>query len=217
MSELIYSKKQLQPLVDKYAINTETNTVFTRIIKMFEGQPNYQLWGVKVVFSKAVKIEELETVKDWIDNNQNLIKMLSKNGNIICYTTEEDFKTLRMEMDGLYRIAFVKSMISIFNTDQRKILGSELNLKEINGLNFVSNVKFNDWYKLLDKFNKLSANTKANVIKRLSAERNVSRIKNLLTESLKEKYAWNKTDLLAFVSNNTPKSEVVYIDRILLS
>lgn len=212
MSELNYSKKQIQPLIDKYAINAETNTTFAKIINMFEGQPNYQLWGVKVVFSKAIKVDELEAIKNWADENKVLIKKLSKNGNIISYSSENDFKTLRTEMEGLCKIAFVKNIISRFNTDQRKLLSEEIKPDELNGLTCEKSAKFKEWFDLFNKFNRLSANTKTNVIGRMSAERNVSKIKTLLQQALKEKYAWNKEDLLSFVANNTPSCDVIYND-----
>ena len=130
MATLNYSKKQIQPLIDKYAINAETNTTFARIIEMFDGKPNYQLWAVKVVFSKAVTLENLESIQLWAEENSNLIKKLSKGGNIISYSTSDDFKLLMSEMIGLSDIAFVKNIISRFNTDQRKIL-TEITEKKI--------------------------------------------------------------------------------------
>ena len=213
MSELNYSKKQIQPLIEKYAINPETNTTFARVIQMFDGQPNYQLWGVKVVFSKAVKIEELEIIKNWADENPSLIKLLTKNGNLICYSTTADFATLRTETDGLCKIAFIKNIISRFNTDQRKLLTEAITPDKFNGLTCHTNATFSEWFNLFSKFNKLSANTKTKVIGRMSAVRNVSEIKTLINQALQEKYSWNKDDLLSFVANNTPGAEVIFNDK----
>lgn len=212
MSELNYSKKQIQPLIDKYAINPETNTTFARIIQMFDGQPNYQLWGVKVVFSKAVKIEELENIKNWADDNPTLIKQLTKNGNIICYSSKTDLTNLFVEMDGLCKIAFVKNVIGRFNTDQRKLLTEAIAPDKYNGLTCHTNATFSKWFGLFSKFNKLSANTKTKVIGRMSAVRNISEIEKLINDALKEKYNWNKEDLLSFVANNTPTCDVVFND-----
>ena len=210
MSTLNYSKKQIQPLIDKYAINAESNTTFARVIEMFDGQPNYQLWAVKVVFSKAITVDALETIKAWADENSSLIKKLAKNGNIISYSSSSDFDQLRTEMIGLADIAFVKNMISKFNTDQRKILTEIVKPDEFNGLTCHKNAAFNKWFGLFSRFNKLSGNTKTKVIGRMSAVRNVSEIESLLNQALKEKYAWNKEDLLSFVANNTPKTTVVF-------
>ena len=49
MSEIIYSKKQINPLVEKYKINVEKNMVFQSLITMFRDQPNYQIWAIKTV------------------------------------------------------------------------------------------------------------------------------------------------------------------------
>ena len=210
MSELNYSKKQIQPLIDKYAINAETNTTFARIIEMFDGKPNYQLWGVKVVFSKAIKIDELESIKDWAERNGALIKKLSKNGNIISYSSSEDFALLREEVRGLSDIMFVKNMISAFNTEQRKILTTAIEPDKLNGINCHKNAVFEKWFNLLTKFSRLSGSTKGTVIGRMSAVHNINGIETLLLQSLKEKYAWNKEDLLSFVENNTPGCKVVF-------
>lgn len=210
MATLNYSKKQIQPLIDKYAINAETNTTFARIIELFDGQPNYQLWAVKVVFSKAITADELEAIKAWADENSSLIKRLTKNGNIISYSSANDFKQLRNEMIGLSDISFVKNIISRFNTDQRKILTEAIRPDDFNGENCHKNATFNEWFELFGKFEKLSGNTKSKVIGRMSAVRNITEIKSLLNQALKEKYAWNKEDLLSFVANNTPKSTVIF-------
>lgn len=210
MSELNYSKKQIQPLIDKYAINPETNTTFARIIKMFDGKPNYQLWGVKVVFSKAINMDGLNTIKQWADNNPSLIKRLSKNGNIICYASKDDMAKLMTEMDGLCKIAFVKEIISRFNTDQRKILTEAIKPDTLDGITCQSNRTFVSWFELFSKFNKLTANTKSKVIGRMSSIRNASEIKKFINDALVERYSWNKDDLLSFVAINTPNCEVVY-------
>jgi len=207
---LNYSKKQIQPLIDKYAINAETNTTFARVIELFDGQPNYQLWAVKVVFSKAITVDDLEAIKAWADENSNLIKRLTKNGNIISYSSASDFKLLRSEMIGLSDISFVKNIISRFNTDQRKLLTDVIRPDEFNGVSCHKNAVFHKWFQLFDKFEKLSGSTKAKVIGRMSAVRNVNEIESLLNQALREKYDWNKEDLLSFVANNTPKAEVIF-------
>ena len=47
---MTYNKKQMQPLIDKFQINPETNKLFAKIIEMYDNQPNYQIWAVKGVF-----------------------------------------------------------------------------------------------------------------------------------------------------------------------
>ena len=42
---MTYNKKQMQPLIDKYGINPETNKLFIKVCEMFDGQSNYQIWS----------------------------------------------------------------------------------------------------------------------------------------------------------------------------
>ena len=84
---MTYNKKQMQPLIDKYAINPETNKLFTDVCEMFDGQPNYQIWAVKMVFSKSLSIEQLETIHEWVGKNQTLVKSLEKQ-NIVSYSSK---------------------------------------------------------------------------------------------------------------------------------
>ena len=55
---MTYNKKQMQPLIDKYGINPETNKLFIKVCEMFDGKPNYQIWAVKMIFSKSMTMEE---------------------------------------------------------------------------------------------------------------------------------------------------------------
>lgn len=209
---IVYSKKQMQPLIDKYAINPETNTVFNNIIKMFDGKPNYQLWAVKVIFSKAIAFPTLSTIKEWMDINPELIKKLSKNGNLVCYTNKEDFDLLHTEIENLNAIKFVKGMIASFNTDQRRIVLKASCADTVYSTNAMNNAEFAKWFNILKQFNMMSANTKKNVIHRISAERDENRIFTLLNMALDEKYKWNREDLLAFVAHSTPDCEVTFDD-----
>ena len=81
MSEIIFSK-QVKPLIKKYVINPETNTLFQDVINLFSTTPNYQVWAVKLIFGKIIDLTELKRIKKWSDENKNLIKSLSKH-NII--------------------------------------------------------------------------------------------------------------------------------------
>ena len=56
---MTYNKKQMQPLIDKFQINPETNKLFIKIIEMYDNQPNYQIWAVKGVFSHAFDFDTL--------------------------------------------------------------------------------------------------------------------------------------------------------------
>ena len=81
---MTYNKKQMQPLIDKFQINPETNKLFAKIIEMYDNQPNYQIWAVKGVFSQTFDFETLAKIHDWSIINQTMIKSLEKK-NIVSY------------------------------------------------------------------------------------------------------------------------------------
>lgn len=208
MLEHNYSN-QLKPLIEKYAINTETNTLFQDVIDLFSSTPNYQVWAVKVIFNKVIGFEELKQIKKWSDENKSLIKLLSKQ-NIVAYSTKGNMSVLRKEIANLNAISFVKKMISMFNTEQRHMLESALDMSNINSLNANTNKNFMSWHKVFTKFSKLPNIRKKKFISLCSAYRDVDAMKEGLTKSTEETYMWNKEDFLAFVTNNIDGCEIVY-------
>ena len=48
---MTYSKRAMQPLIDKYQINPETNKLFINVIVIFYVYPNYHLCALNVIFS----------------------------------------------------------------------------------------------------------------------------------------------------------------------
>ena len=210
MSEVNYSKKQIEPLIKKYCINPETNKLFQGIINLFADTPNYQAWAVKSIFSKAILFPDLVDIKKWADENKNLIKSLSKK-NIIAYSSPSDFELLKSETEGLSKIAFVKSCIVKFNTAQKHMLEHEINLDTVSSVS-ANNTRssFGKWYTLFSKFSKLSENRQKKFISLCSAFTDVSALKDGLEHSIEESYMWDKNDFLAFVANNTPDCKVVF-------
>ena len=135
---MTYNKKQMQPLIDKYAINPETNKLFISICEMFDNQPNYQIWAVKMIFSKTMTTEELESIHEWVSKNQTMVKMLEKQ-NIVSYSSKALIAQLFKEMKGLDNLSVVKNAINHFNTDQRKMLNESILSKEYTALEGNSN------------------------------------------------------------------------------
>ena len=210
MPEINFSKKQLAPLIQKFGIDVEKNTLFHRVIHLFSGQPNYHVWAVKAVFGGVVKVEELERIKAWADANPKHIQYLSKNGNIVSYTTRPDFDSLFVEIDGINKKMLVNDVISTFNTDQRKMLKSATRIDAISNVDASVNREFNGWYNLLLGFSRLNKNRKSKVIRSLSAVRNMSELKNLIDAALKETYTWDKESMLTFVQYNCPNVDIIY-------
>lgn len=210
MAEVIYSKKQITPLLEKFSINPESNTMFIRIINMFAEQTNYQIWAIKAVFGKKASIEDIEAIKSWADANQTHIKLLIKQ-NIVSYNNSTEFVQLFKEMRGIDMMLAVKSTVEKFNTAQRKMLNDEIaKCKVNNGLEAQSNSAFKSWYELFRKFEGIASSRKGLFIKKASGYSNVATLRKGIEDTLIASYDWEKDDLLGFVERNTPDCKVVY-------
>ena len=205
---MTYNKKQMQPLIDKYAINPETNKLFTDVCEMFDGQPNYQIWAVKMVFSKSLSIEQLETIHEWVGKNQTLVKSLEKQ-NIVSYSSKNAISQLLNEMNGLDNISIIKDTINRFNTDQRKMLTSSLLSKEYTALEGYSNPNIKKWADIFRKFNRLPFDRKNKFFSNCSKLRDLNDLQSAIKSCLETTYEWNKEDLLAYVANVTTDCEVI--------
>ena len=208
MSEINYSKKQINPLVEKYQINVETNKLFNAIITMFNGQTNYQIWAIKLIFEQNIDIFALQRIKQWSENNQNEIKNLLK-GNIILYKKKNDIQQLFDEMDGLDKIKFVKDSINKFNTRQRKMLSVIIDGVN-NGLDALSNRLFNEWYDIFRKMSTMVGHRQEKLISTSSAIDDFDFLKQHITSAFAESYEWNKEDMLGFMARNASDCEVVH-------
>ena len=205
---MTYNKKQMQPLIDKYAINPETNKLFTSVCEMFDGQPNYQIWAVKMVFSKSLDMDQLEAIHEWVTKNQTLVKSLEKQ-NIVSYSTKNAISQLFKEMEGLDNLSIIKNTISHFNTDQRKMLTSSLLPKEYTAMEGYSNTNVKKWAEIFRKFNRLPFDRKNKFYSNCSKLRDLNDLQHAIVTCLEATYEWNKEDLLAYVANVTTDCEVV--------
>lgn len=208
---MTYNKKQMQPLIAKYGINPESNALFLKICEMFNDKPNYQIWAVKMVFSQKINMQSLKTIHKWISENEQLINKLSK-GNIVSYTTKTDIVNLFNEMDGLEQIAFIKNIISHFNTEQKKLLTANILKKEYTPLEASQSTDIKYWYNTLKAFNQKPMHIKNRFYSTCSAFRNFEDIKNAIENCLKASYEWKegKEDLFAFMEHNTKDCDVVF-------
>lgn len=206
---MTYNKKSMQPLIDKYAINPETNKLFVSVCEMFDNQPNYQIWAVKMIFSKTITIEQLEDIHMWITKNQTMVKMLEKQ-NIVSYSTKTLISQLCREMEGLDRLSIVKDAVNHFNTDQRKMLTETLLGKELTSLQAYASADIKKWSEIFKKFNRLPSERKKKFYSNCSRLKNLSDLLSAIQTSLEETYNWDKEDFLAFLANNASDCEVVF-------
>ena len=205
---MTYNKKQMQPLIDKYAINPETNKLFISAVEMFDGQPNYQIWAVKMIFSKTMSSEELETIHEWVTKNQTMVKMLEKQ-NVVSYSTKALISQLFKEMKGLDNLSIVKNAINHFNTEQRKMLSDSLLSKDYTALQGYSDANIKAWAEIFKKFNRMPLDRKNKFYSNCSRLKNLPDLQQAIKACLEETYSWNKEDFLAFMQNNAPDCEVV--------
>ena len=206
---MAYNKKQMQPLIDKFQINPETNKLFLKIIEMYDNQPNYQIWAVKGVFSKTFEFETLAKIHDWATLNQTMIKSLEKK-NIVSYSTKAAIAQLMHEMKALDNVNIIKDIISHFNTDQRKLLTDAILPRELNGLEAHNDQKIKLWGDIFSKFDRLPSFRKNNFYTKASGIRDTEELMGLIKDALDATYSWNKEDLMAYLENNTKGVEVVF-------
>ena len=204
-----YNKKQIQPLIDKFKINPETNQLFGKIIEMYDNQPNYQLWAVKGVFSNTFDFETLAKIHDWSVINQTMIKNLDKK-NIVSYSNKQAITQLLHEMSALDNVMMIKDIISHFNTEQRKMLTEAILPREINGLKAHQSQAIKTWGNIFSKFNRLSQARKNNFYTKASSITDVEELKGLIKDAIDATYLWDKEDFLAYIGNNTKDVDIVY-------
>lgn len=209
MSEVIYSKKQIQPLVEKFSINVEKDETFNIIINMFPNQANYQVWAIKAVFGRECPLRVIQDVKVWADENKQEIKNLIK-GNIVAYTKKHEFMQLIDEIKGLNMISTIKRVINQFNTDQRKILSNVIFDHISNGIDACASKKINEWFKISKGVETLNQKNKQTLIVSSSALRDYSELYEMISKSYIAKYQWNREDLLNYAKVNTPDCDVIY-------
>ena len=199
----------MQPLIDKFQINPETNKLFISVVEMFDGQPNYQIWAVKAIFSKVMTFNELTLIHDWAKKNQTMIKSLEKQ-NIVSYSSRPAIIQLQQEMRGIDMINIIKDIISHFNTDQRKILTESIMPTELKPIEAFKNQEIVKWADIFSKFNRLPSSRKNNFYTKASGIRNADELQQLIIECLEATYKWEKEDMLAFLENNAKDCEVVF-------
>lgn len=206
-----YNKKQMQPLISKYGINVETNKLFIKVCELFDGQSNYQTWAVKMIFSQAMTFEQLTFIHEWIEANGNMISKLDKK-NIVSYSNKTAIAQLLKEIEGIKRISFIKSIISHFNTDQRKILTDSILGGEPTPMEGYSNANIKKWYGVLKSFNKKPMGIKNKFYSTCSALRNADSLHQAILDCLEKDYEWTdgKEGLLSYMEHNTKDCEVVF-------
>ena len=209
LSTISFSKKQMNPLLEKYQINPNTNKLFNKIVKMFESKPIYQIWAVKVVFGHLLSMEQLSEIKDFITNHQTIIKNLSK-GNITSYTTQEDIEKLMVEKGVVEKMAVLNKLMNNYNTAQKKFLKDEMNKLTTNLLSASTNAEFNLLYDLMTKISRFHRDRLSNFTSLMSATRSYEELKTCMMTAVAESYDWTRESLLQFKEKVGNGADVLY-------
>ena len=209
MLDITYSKKQINPLIEKYQIDVEKNVTFQSIIKMFNDATNYQIWAIKAIFENAMTLPTLEQIRQWITTNPSDIKNLIK-GNVVSYKSASDISLLLDEMHGLDEIRKVRATINKFNTRQREMLTTEILSPLRSGLDVRSSVKFKKWAPILNSMETLVKHRKDKLISTSSAIDNLAFLFEHIQTALNATYEWNREDMLSFMERNANDCKVVY-------
>lgn len=195
-----YRKKGMEPIIAKFQIDPEKNTEFNKIVDLFENQPNYQEWAVKIFFSKAASLNVINAVKDFIDRFSAQIKDLEL-GNIVSYKTKAQVTKLLQEMNGIATISYLRTQFEKFNTEQKKML-MERYLKK--GITPEQASKSSELKGLVNVFKGLELLPS---VRRKTFWSNCSLIKSpegviqAVADCAKGDYIWDKEDLLYFLAN----------------
>ena len=204
-----YNKKQMEPIINKLQIDPETNPLFRNIIEMFNEQPNYQLWGVKMAFNHHVPLGTIQSIHDWVENNKQSVKTLAKQ-NVVSYNSGNAIRELLKEMKGVDIINGLRDAISHFNTAQRKLLTVNIFPKAITPIEAYGNDRLQSLYKMYTSFKKISANRRIKFFSNCSSFTNADEIIKAMYDCIADTYIWEKEDMLSYMENNCPNCELIY-------
>ena len=216
--EIIFSKKQLTPLIKKYGIDAENDKLFNEVLALFNGSNNYQIWAVKAIYGHCVTLDNLKYIKEWADANQTKIQSLCKQ-NLVNYKTVEDFQLLFKEIDGCDKIALAKSVIDKFNTAQREMLRryvlciTKTNPNGITPRQASESRDFNKWCEIFSGFETLSETTKHKFLTVASAYNDIGSLKNGMIDLNKETYDWNYDSFMNFLKRQAKDCQIVFDNK----
>lgn len=212
--ENYYSKKRLNGVINKYHICINRNKTFQSIVTVFKGKTDLQLWGIKMKFGENVPLAKLFSAYELSSENHSLIKLLSKK-NLISYNTKDDLNNYFAEMDNLSKIAFMKKIISTFNTQQRSLFYIIADNFSQCSSSFIPSTVI-QLYTVLTEFDKLPEQKKHNFIVKASAIENYYAFYDSLRDCIREKWGWNKEELVDYVKTLTDCSIIYNKENVVI-
>ena len=208
-----YRKKGMEPIITKFQIDPEKNTEFNKIVDLFENQPNYQEWAVKIYFSKAASLNVINAVKDFIDRFSAQIKDLEL-GNIVSYKTKAQVTKLLQEMNGIATISYLKTQFEKFNTEQKKMLIGRYFKDEITPEQAAKSSELKGLVNVFKSLELLPSVRRKTFWSNCSLIKNPEGIIQAVADCAKGDYIWDKDDLLYFLANtNETKDCKIIVDN----
>lgn len=205
-----YNKRQMQPLIKKYMVDVDKDSWFKRLTSLFEDNPNYQYWAVSVhLKNPGVGYDEFVRIKEWIDENKQLIRYLSR-GNIVSYRTEDEIRILKNEMKSISIHRFIKGNVNRFNTTQRLMLFGMIYPEGVNTLKDHESPYLSQWVDIFRRFDSLSEERKKNFISNVSSITDIDELIKLIEDSSAWEYEWDKCSFMSFMDSNPNGCVVVY-------
>ena len=205
-----YNKRQMQPLLNKYMVDPEKDTWFKWLTELFEDNPHYQYWAMSVhLKNPEMSCDEFSKIKEWIDENKQFIRTLSR-GNIVSYRTEDEIRMLKNEMKSISIYRFIKGNISRFNTMQRAMLVLTIYPEGVNTLKDYESTYLSQWVDIFRRFDSLTEERKKNFISNVSSINDIDELVNLIESSSSWEYEWTKDSFMSFMRDNPNGCVVVY-------
>lgn len=208
--KITYPKNRIDPILKKHEIDIEKNSFIRKILEIFNGKNEYQIWIVTLCINyERLPIQNIKEIALWINENKQAINSLTKH-NIVNYKTRDDFQLLLDETRGLTDIKKVKKFISEFNTKQRNFMNDMLDINSVNGYNCHINHEFEALYDFADKFYELSKESRKNIITVSSGLNNKKSFFSFLSKIDFPSYSWNKESVKEFIKNNVADTDIVF-------
>ena len=200
-----YRKKMMEPIINKFQIDPEKNKYFLEIVEMFDEQPNYQEWAVKMFFSKAATMPMIKAVRDFITRFSAQIKNLELQ-NIVSYNNKGKMERLIREMNGTASIAFLKTEFEKFNTEQKKMLIGRYCPPDIKPYDAGVSSEMKGVVKALQQLEELPSARKKNFWSNCSMLKTPEALIMAIKDAVTGRYSWDKEDFLYFLSH-TPQTK----------
>ena len=182
---------------DKGLSNTSAlKTSILAAFGFFNDKPNILAWILRMIKSNNnFCTEQILKIYLWLENYDSKIKDLSKH-TLNAYKTNDDINHLFDEMYAIKIKSMANKIVSLFNTEQRKVL---------------KNVEFTEKEAIaLKRLYSLSPKKFNNLVRKISTLSSKDEIFELIYTGIQKSFDWNRDSLLSFIEESELACEVKY-------